>query len=267
MVSKLIIRTVLLGIIALLSWAGWWAWSNQFATIAQKIILLLVEGGVLLAATSLLVETFQSFGSLSVKKRGWRGVFFAYNFYEEGQAIRTCELFALRSVILAIVALMVAMCVVVLWEAVKFLFNPHAITVDLFEIGKFFAQLLNVAVSAGVMIGGFEWLSQKFANRSQLFVGIVSGLYWTVSASIFLGITAVAYFKDPTFIAMPFYWAFLYASGIIFLALLFLGAVIGLGYGLFWLAGKAILSLSQRFPILAEVYNNICPVQTIHFVE
>jgi len=264
MVSKLIIRTVLLGVVTLLSWAGWWTWSHQFENIAQKVMLLLIEGGVLLAAASLLVETFQSFGSLSAKKKSWKSVLFGYNFYQDGEVVRTCELFALRSVLLAIVALMASMCVVALWDAVKFLFNPHAVAVSWVDVGKFIAHVVGALASATAMIGGFEWLKKKNSGRNQIFQWVVGGLYWAGTMSIFLGVTAVLFIKDPTLLAMPLYWAFIYASDMSFLALLFLSAVLGLGYGLFKLAGRAILGLNQKFPGLVDA---ICPVQTIHFVE
>ena len=50
-------RTVLALIITAMAVALWWTWTANFQNIAQRVALTLIEGGVLVAALSLLLES------------------------------------------------------------------------------------------------------------------------------------------------------------------------------------------------------------------
>lgn len=277
MFSRLIVRTVLAIVIALLFWAIGFNWTSpRFTNTAQRVTLSLVECGVLLAALSLLIESFLSFGNIKVRRGSWRYVFFginAFDFDEDGHrqgntlAVRTCELFALSSVLLAFTGLLTAVFLLMSWEAIKFLVNPHTLTINWNEVFTVMKAIFGGTFAALLLIWGSNYLAKKTAGKSLATQVVVLGSYWVVFMSLLAGFLITTAGYDKKFAAMPYYAAILYSSGFAFLVLSGVGVVLAISYGLFRLAGKAIVLLSGKFPVLEQVWNQICPLQTIHFVE
>lgn len=271
MVSKVVVRSVLAAIAAVMLWTVWLTWlAPSRMNTAQKVALTVVESGVLLAALSLLVESFRSFGNISVNKKSFGYVFYGFSLLDESRGekdvatARTCELFALRSVLLAFAGLVTAAFAAMLWSAAKFLLNPHALIINWSEVGKVVALIFGGSAVVIFLIAGHEFLHKKLEGKKLARYAVVSS-YWLVSASLLFGLL-MAFVPVPRLTSgMPLYLAILYFSGFALLFFSGLGAVIAIACGLFKLTGKAILSLSKRYPVLGEVWELVCPLQTIHF--
>ena len=254
----------------LLFWVIDWTWSAAFDNTAQRVVLFILEGGVLIASLSLLIESFTSFGRISVETSSKKFVLFGLNlFYEDGKktpvTVRTCELFAVRSMVLAMFSLVMITVVLLFWEMVKFLLNPHVPTVNFAELQYFGISSFCIFVLVAILYRYLVLLEKKVEQKTKAIRFLILGTYGLTSGSLVFGFILAPIVMEE--FGGSFYLGFIYATGIMLSLLLVLGAIVGLGYGLYRLAGKAIMFLSQRFPKLNDVWNLLCPVQTITFVE
>lgn len=273
MISRIFARTVLVAIVAVMVWLVGLTWSIQLGNISRQIFLIIIEGGVLLAALSLLIESFRSFGTITVNKNSpWYVLSGLYIFdeiskEEKGDIIsaRTCELFMFRSLILAFIFLALASVISVLvWavvEIIQFLYNPYIPTVSWVEIVSSLELFVPVALALGLLILGGQSIEKKLANKKKFVRVMVLGLYWCVGIGTFLGFVIYLFTPGPgtpslyevVLIGISLSLAFVSISGMIF----------GIGYGLYRLVGKA----STRFPVLGNVWNTLCPIHEIRVIR
>ncbi len=284
MISKVIVRTVLVSITALILWAIWLTWSfktnNVDHVIARKAILILMESGVLLAALSLLIESFLSFGNIVVSRNSLMYFLSGATFFDVDAdadkkpiaSVRTCELFAFRSLVLASLGFFIVACTSVLYELVRniilLLRNQYVSTVSWAEISTtvitVVVGLLIGVPTAMLVIKGHELIRNKVQHKHPAIRVTVLYLYFTLALGIMFGILKIMLFKnDIAFIGMPYYLIMLEIIGITFCLAIGLLIIVAIGYGLYRLAGKTI----NRFPILGAAWNQICPLQTVHFKE
>jgi hypothetical protein len=266
MIGKLVVRTVLVSIIIALVWALSWTWTAWFENTGQRVLLMILESGVLLAALSLLIESLLSFRNITVKRGTWRyilsGVFILDVKRDISNVnVRTCELFAVRSVILAMSGLIMAMFLIVLYGAgkglVAFLLNPYMPTVNYTKLG-IFVGLIVIGFGLAVLIWGIvEVLAKKITNK--YYLAVTLALYGSVISGLVIG--TINLFIPAH--ALPFYFAALMGTGGTFLFVCSVGAVFGIGCGLYKLVGN----MNMRFPILGKAWNNFCPVQTVNFLD
>lgn len=267
MISRLVTRTVLVSIITALVWALWWTWTAKFfQDTASRVELSIIESSVCLAALSLLIESFLSFGTISVKRGSWWHTFSGIYILDEDRKApsinaRTCELFGVRSVILSMFSIMTAMSLTVLYQvakvAVLFLFNPYVPAINWHETLSTVGMLAVTIPLALLLFWGQTLILKKIGNMAVKVV--VSVLYWSVAFGVFMGImTASKPIND-----LPVYIVMLIGTGVMLGLASVVGAICSLGYLLYRAAGKA----SQRFPVLQNVWNQFCPIQTVRFLE
>lgn len=273
MVSRLITRTVLVSIMTALTWTLWWTWTAEFSNIygnhtAQRVALTVLESSVLLAALSLLFESFLSFGTISIKRGGWAYVLSGICLLEKNREAssintRTYELFGIRSVTLSILSMMSAICLGIIYQVgkavVSFFLNPHMPAVDWNEI-LWFVGLIAIAIPTMLLLlAGQTFIEKKVANRVARV--LVSVFYWSATFGLAIGTTSI--FEPSGFRDMPNYLVMLMGTGVALAVVSFVGTVFGLGYAIYKLVGMA----SQRFPVLGNVWNQLCPVRTINFIK
>lgn len=266
MLSRFIVRTVLLAILSGLSYLGWLTWTANLENIGQRIAATIVEAGVFLAALSLLIQSFISFGSATFRREDYKYYLWGIYMFDEKKPavnVRTCELFALRSVFLAFAGLLTAGFLCVLYGAVKaiilFLFSPHASVVEWSLILEILAMTAVALPAALLMTSGSKFLDKKLSDKHSIIKTLAQGIYWSVTGGMFLGITG----KMAKAIQEPLWLAILYGVGITVSLAACIGIVFLIGLGLYKLVGR----LSQKYSFLQSAWNTICPVQTINFEE
>ncbi|HEY4474611.1 MAG TPA: hypothetical protein VJC06_01670 [Candidatus Paceibacterota bacterium] len=265
MFSRVFVRTVLVVIAVVMGWFIDLVWSSaSFENIAQRVAPTVVCGGVLVAALSLLNESLRSFGTITVKRSGlW---YVLSGFYDgESCSVRTCELFWLRSVFLTITSLMMVMVVFSLFLAIvyviNFLSNPHIPTVSWEGFVSIMVMSVSVFLGGGLIMCGNWLLDKKMADKKMFARVLVIGLYWCVAVGIFLGF--LLHFLGKGLSVLTLHEDVLMGIGVTLALASAGGMIFGIGLGLYKLVGKA----STRFPVLGNVWNTICPVQTINFIE
>lgn len=269
MISRVFVRTVLVAIITAMVWLVDLTWSIPFRVISHPILLTIIESAVLLAALSLLIESFRSFGVITVNRNspwfvlsGLASLEVRAN--EEKKDLvsaRTCELFMVRSLILAFSSIVAAMVISVLYlvivGAVQFLSDPHVPTINWGEIAKFVGVMVSVIIPASLLFWGWMVLDKKLAGRSSFVKGSVLNLYGVIGLGILLG-TAI-FMTDGSVATPSLLMSILMAISLLLGIALASIAVVALAYGLYRLVGKT----SARYSILGNVWNTICPVRTI----
>lgn len=275
MISRLIVRTVLVVIIFLVFGAIWFTGLQSSGNNFQKSLTILIEAGVGVAALSLLIESFLSFSRITVKRnnRWWNFLSGAPLFNHERKVqststvkVRTCMLFALRSVWLAFLSFFTMILVAGLYEFGKilllFLLNPHLPVVHWPEVIKYTVMMILTLLAVWPVIIGVKLLEQKIAGLHIIPRFLIFNLCGSVVFGLFLGL--LIKFSDESLLAkMPLYWMIAESIGVVFVLISAAGIIVGIGLGLYKLVGK----LSQRYVWLASAYNQICPMQTIHFEE
>ncbi|KKT80924.1 MAG: hypothetical protein A3B99_03455 [Candidatus Yanofskybacteria bacterium RIFCSPHIGHO2_02_FULL_44_12b] len=266
MTGKLVVRTVLVSVIIVLVWALFWTWTAWFQNTGQRVGLTILEGGVLLAALSLLIESFLSFGNITVKRGTWRDILSGVYIFDEKKDIsniniRTCELFAVRSIMLAMLSMVAAMFLTTLYVAgeglVAFLLNPHMPTINYTEWGIYIGLGVVGFGLAVLTIGIAKLLEKKITNKYYRVVALA--LYGSVIFGLLIGTCNLF---DPIN-DLSFFLTVLTGAGAALLLVCFVGAIFGVGYGLYKLVGN----MSMRFPVLGKAWNNLCPVWTINFKD
>lgn len=239
---------------------------------------MLIETGVGVAALSLLIESFLSFGRITVtsKNRWWNFLSGAYLLNHERKIqststieVRTCMLFTLRSIWLAALVLFTMMFVVSLYELgelgqilLLFLLNPHLPVVHWPKVIKYTVILILALLAIRPIIIGFELLEQKITGRHVITCWLILSLYGSVAFGLFWGLL-MKFLGDSPLTKEPLYLLIAGSIGMAFVLTSAAGIMVGIGLGLYKLVGK----LSQRYTWLASAFNQICPVQTIHFEE
>ena len=263
MVSRLIVRTVLALIITAMAVALWWTWTANFQNIAQRVALTLIEGGVLVAALSLLLESFLSFEEISVKRGSWRYFLSGLFMFDEDMTPSintwTCEMFGARSFVLSMFSLITAAFLTVLFQlarsVVLFLFNPHVPAINwneaLLVVGMF-AVTIPLAL---LVFWGLTLIYNKIHNTTIKFIVFV--LYGSVVFGLLMGVMNVIQPIENT----PIYQIMLIATGVALGLVSIVGVIFGLGYAIYKVAGR----VGQRFPVFQTVWNQFCPVRTVRF--
>lgn len=277
MFSRVFVRTVLVAIVAAMIWALSWTWTAVgFQYMSPRVSLSIIEGSVLLAALSLLIESFLSFASLEIKRGNWRYFlfgFFLIDFDEDtGTRLpnvnaRTCAMFGARSFVLSIISLVMALIITVGFLAVEwavsFLSNPYMPSIDWLVAGKYaglFAGGFVVAVFVvKLIIQSIEWLIKKSRNTAT----IIQVLMWVLILSVLCGLLLSIIHIFSPIDNSPLYEVFLMSIGACLIIAAFIGTILALGYGMYKLVGN----LSQKFPILQSAWNQICPVRSVTFLD
>lgn len=275
MISRVFVRSVLVAIIAVMVYLLNLTWLQQFENIAQLIALTIIESGVLLSALSLLIESFISFGDITVNRKSlWfvlsgLAIVIADQNEEEGDVVyaRNCELFWARSFILAVVFLMTAAFITLMYQMVVnlvlFLFNPYvpnilwgevAIGVGIFVIG--------ITVFGLLFMGGIL-LDKKLADVRVFIKYLALVLYGCIGVGTLIG-SMMFLFDTQGLINKPsLYMSIMIGIGVMIALASFIGSVLAIGFGSHKLVGIA----STRFPVLGDVWNTICPVQKVTVVR
>lgn len=273
MVSRLITRTVLVSIMTVLMWTLWWTWTAEFSNIhgnhtAQRVALTVLESSILLAALSLLFESFLSFGTITVQRRGWAYVLSGLYLFDKDRKIssinvRTCEKFGARSVVMAIFSVLTALGLTLIYQIGKaivlFSLNPYVPAINWPETFRFIGTLAVGIPFALLAVWGGILIVEKLAN--QVARTLVLTFYGSAVFGLFMGV--ISTFEPSGFEDMSAYLVMLMGAGVALALASFVGTVFGLAYAIYKLVGM----VSQRFPILGNVWNQLCPVQTVNFLE
>lgn len=108
-------------------------------------------------------------------------------------------------------------------------------------------------------MAGQTLIEKKIAN--QVVRVTVTVLYWSVTCGLAMG--TISTFKTGGFENTPAYLMILIGTGAVLAIASLVGAIVGLAYAIYKFVGK----MSRRFPILENVWNQFCPVQTVRFLE
>ena len=272
MLSRFIVRTVLFAITIVLMWTTWLTLTtDMFQEVGSRVALTIIESGVLLAALSLLIESFRSFGTIVVDRNSYKYFLFAHfvlDFEEEKSTVdvRTCEVFATRSVAMAMLGLMTAGFLIMLYQLgawmILFFLNPYVPTVDWSEIAKGVLVFVAAASTALLVFGGYLLIYGYISDRHLLVRIIILGVYLSVSLGLVIGLLMI-FSGDPIYTDMPAYQIILISIGTLFGTASSVWATIAIGFRLYRLVGK----MSEKFPLLGNVWNQLCPIQKVHFVE
>lgn len=268
MISRLIVRTVLVSIITALAGALWGTWTVNFQNISQPVALMIVESSVLLAALSLLFESFLSFGTISVERRSWKYFLSGLYILDEDRKspsinTRTCELFGVRSVVLSVFSIMAAICVTFLYQILKtaalFLLKPSLLPAVNWGEKLQFVGLWVAVLPIAMLLNMVQMsIDKKIANKALSIV--VSVFYWSAVFGIAMGVVSILI--DPNaFQNTSVFLLMLIGTGVGLGMASLIGAIFGLAYALYKFVGR----MSQRFPVLENVWNQLCPVQTVRF--
>ncbi len=263
MVSRLIVRMVLALIITAVAVALWWTWTANFQNIAQRVALTLIEGGVLVAALSLLLESFLSFEEVSVRRDSWRYFLSGLSVFDEENAssvhIRTCEMFGARSITLSVLSLLAAAFFTVMFQLAKsvvlFLLNPHVPAINWNETLSVVGMLVVTISLALLVFWGWTLMNKKISNMTVKV--IVSVLYGSAFFGVLMGVMNVFQPIDDT----PVYLMMLMGMGVALGLASVVGIIFGIGYVIYKFGG----GVSQRFPVFQTVWNQFCPVRTVRF--
>src|SRR3989338_2284057 len=270
MFSKIFVRSVLVAIIAAMVWSLSKTWTtSEFQNLAQIVTLSIIESSVLLASLSLLIESFMSFVNLEIKRGDWR--YRLYGFWlidlDEDRLpsvnARTCAMFGARSFALSILTLFTAAILTSLFQIIKeiiqFLFNPYVPPVDWLVAGKYTGLIVVGFIIAIFVIQYIEWLNKKLTDT----VIVIQTTVWILSASILFSLTMSIINIFAPIDNSPFYLMFFYGMMACLMLAAFVGTVLGLGFGIYKLAGQA----AKRYPVLESTWNQVCPVRTINFLD
>lgn len=267
MISRLVTRTVLVSIITALMWSLQWTWTAEFQNV-ERVALTVLESSVLLAALSLLLESFLSFGKITVKRDSWTYILFGLYLFDGDRKTpsinaRTCELFGVRSTVMAMFSIVTALCLTIMYQIGKatllFLLNPYILAVNWSEMLWFMETLAVVIIFGLLAVAGWVLIDRRFTNR------VVKTLILIFYGSAVFGLTmgVMSIFEPIESEDMPAYLVMLMGTGVALAVASFGGIVFGLAYAIYKFVGK----ISQRFPSLGDVWNQLCPVQTINFLE
>lgn len=268
MMSRLVTRVVLVSIISAVVWSLWWTWTAEFQDIAQRVALMVLESSVLLAALSLLLESFRSFGMIAVKRGGWAYTLFGLYMFDEDRKTssvnaRTCELFGARSVVLSMLGIALTICLTLLYQSVKtvalFFLNPRVPAVNWSEALWFVGSIVIAIPVALLLLAGQTSIVKNVPNR--VVRVLVSVFYWSMTFGLAIGTASI--FEPSGFGNTPAYMVMLMGMGTALVLASFIGTVFSLAYTIYNLVGK----MSQKFPVLGNVWNQLCPVQTVRFIE
>lgn len=172
MISRLVVRTVLVSIITALTGVLWWAWTADFENIAQRVLITIIAGSVMIATLSLLFESFLSFGTISVERRSWKYFLSGLYMFDKNKKTpsvnaRTCELFGVRSVTLSMFSVLTAMFLTILYQAAKaaalFLFDPHVPAINWHETLSVIGMIAVAIPSALLLFGGHMLILKKIS--------------------------------------------------------------------------------------------------------
>jgi hypothetical protein len=273
MFSKIFVRSVLIAIVVATVWLLSWTWTTAgLQNLAQRVALSIIEGSILLASLSLLIESFISFVNLEVKRGSWR--YRLYGFWlidldeDTNQRLpsvnsRTCAMFGARSFALSILTLFTAAILTSLFQIIKeiisFLFNPYVPPVDWLVAGKYTGLIVVGFIIAIFVIQYIEWLNKKLTDTAI----VIQTTVWILSASILFSLTMSIINIFAPIDNSPFYLMFFYGMMACLMLAAFVGTVLGLGFGIYKLAGQA----AKRYPVLESTWNQVCPVRTINFLD
>lgn len=271
MFSRVFVRIVLVAIIAAMAWSLSWTWTAaEFQNLAQRVALSIVESSVLLAALSLLIESFLSFTNLEVKRGSWKYFLFGFTLIDFDETtnqrlpsvnVRTCTMFGVRSFVLSVAALMTAMVITISFLAIRkivlFFANPHMPSIDWLAAGAFVSLIAGGLIISVLFIAGIEWFNEKLANAHSA----VRAMVWVLGLSVLFSLAmSVAHIISPIDNS-PLYVIFFTALWAALLIAAFIGVVLAISYGVY----RSVGHLSQKHSVLRHAWNQLCPIRTINF--